>query len=162
MAEMKTKVTEIDPYDFIKKVDGEEKRKDSEELIRLMSKATGKPPKMWGGTIVGFGKHRYKYASGREGEICLTGFSPRKPSLVLYLGPGLEDKKLMSRLGKHKRGKGCLYITKLADVDQAVLKELIAKSVAEMRKRYDCDGVLLTAENSNRATVGALYDRAPS
>jgi hypothetical protein len=139
MAENKTKVTEVDPYDFIRGVDGEEKRKDSEELIRLMSKATGKPPKMWGPTIVGFGKYRYRYESGREGEICLTGFSPRKPSLVLYVGPALEDEKLMSRLGKHKTGKGCLYIKKLADVDRAVLKQLIAKSVAEMRKRYDCD-----------------------
>jgi hypothetical protein len=139
MAENKTKVTEVDPYDFIKTVDSEEKRKDSEELIRLMSKATGKPPRMWGGTIVGFGKYRYKYGSGREGEICMTGFSPRKPSLVLYIGPALEDKKLMDRLGKHKTGKGCLYIKKLADVDRAVLKELIVKSVEEMRKRYDCD-----------------------
>jgi hypothetical protein len=104
-----------------------------------MSKATGKPPKMWGGTIVGFGKRRYQYATGREGEMCLTGFSPRKSSLVLYLGPGLDDEKLMSRLGKHKRGKGCLYINKLEDVDRAVLKELIAKSVAEMRERYDCE-----------------------
>jgi hypothetical protein len=139
MAENKTKVTEVDPYDFIGKVDGEHKRKDSEQLIRLMSKATGKPPKMWGGSIVGFGKRRYKYENGRDGEICLTGFSPRKPNLVLYLGPGLDDEKLTSRLGKHKRGKGCLYINKLADVDQAVLEKLIEKSVAEMRKRYDCD-----------------------
>jgi hypothetical protein len=139
MAENKTKVTEIDPYDFIKKVDSEEKLKDSEELIRLMSKATGKPPKMWGTSIVGFGKYRYKYESGREGEICLAGFSPRKPSVVLYLGTVLENTKLMSRLGKYKTGKGCLYIKKLADVDRAVLKQLIEESVAEMRKRYDCD-----------------------
>lgn len=139
MAENKTKITEVDPYDFIKKVESAEKRKDAEELIQIMSKATGKPPQMWGPTIVGFGKYHYKYASGREGEICMTGFSPRKPSLVLYIGPALEDKKLMDRLGKHKTGKGCLYIKKLADVDRAVLKELIVKSVEEMRKRYDCD-----------------------
>ena len=139
MAENKTKVTAIDPHDFIKQVDDQEKRQDSEELIKLMSKVVGKPPKMWGPTIVGFGKYRYKYATGLEGEICLTGFSPRKPSLVLYIGPGLGDKELMSRLGKHKRGKGCLYIKKLADVDRAVLKELIVKSVTEMRKRYECD-----------------------
>src|SRR5215510_4410404 len=132
MAENKTKATEVDPYDFIKKVDSEEKRKDSEELVGLMSSVTGKPPKMWGPTIIGFGKYHYKYESGREGEICLTGFSPRKPSLVLYIGPGLEDKKLMSRLGKYKTGKGCLYIKKLADIDRAVLKELVAKSVEEM------------------------------
>jgi hypothetical protein len=139
MAENKTKITEVDPYDFIKKVESAEKRKDAEELIQIMSKATGKPPQMWGPTIVGFGKYHYKYASGREGEICMTGFSPRKPSLVLYIGPALEDKKLMDRLGRHKTGKGCLYIKKLADVDRAVLKELIVKSVAEMRERYDCD-----------------------
>ena len=139
MAENKTKTTGVDPQEFIEKVDGEEKRKDAEELLRLMSKVTGKPPKMWGATIIGFGKYHYKYESGREGEICMTGFSPRKPSLVLYLGPGLEDKKLLARLGKHKVGKGCLYINKLADIDRAVLKELVVKAVAEMRKRYDCD-----------------------
>jgi hypothetical protein len=139
MAENKTKVTEINPRDFIKKVDSEEKRKDAEELVRLMSAATGKPAKMWGPSIVGFGKYHYKYESGREGDMCLTGFSPREPSLVLYLGDVMNDEKLMSRLGKHKRTKGCLYIKKLADVDSAILKQLITKSVAETRKRYDCD-----------------------
>ena len=139
MAENKTKATDVNPQEFIDKVNGEEKRKDAEELVRLMSKVTGKPPKMWGPTIIGFGKYHYKYESGGEGEICMTGFSPRKPSLVLYLGPVLEDRKLLARLGKHKVGKGCLYINKLADVDRAVLKELVVKAVAEMRKRYDCD-----------------------
>jgi hypothetical protein len=139
MAENKTKVTEVDPHDFIKKVDGAEKQKDSEELIRMMSRATGKPPKMWGPTIVGFGKYHYKYESGREGDMCLTGFSPRKPSLVLYIGAALKDSKLMARLGKYKVAGSCLYIKKLADIDRAVLKELIAKAVAEMRRRYDCD-----------------------
>jgi hypothetical protein len=139
VAENKTKATAVDPHDFVKQVDSEEKRKDAEELIRLMSKVTGKPPKMWGPTIIGFGKYHYKYESGREGDMCMAGFSPRKPSLVLYIGPALEDEKLMSRLGKYKVGKGCLYIKKLADVDRAVLKELVVKSVAEMRKRYECD-----------------------
>jgi hypothetical protein len=139
MAENKTKATTVDPHAFINQVEDEQKRKDSKELVRLMSEVTGKPPKMWGPTIVGFGKYRYKYDSGREGEICLTGFSPRKPSLVLYLGPGLEDKDLMSRLGKHKTGKSCLYIKKLDDIDRTVLKKLVVQSVAEMRKRYDCD-----------------------
>jgi hypothetical protein len=139
MAENKTKVTEVNPRDFIRKVESEEKRKDSEELVRLMSEITGKPPKMWGPSIIGFGKYRYKYESGREGEICMTGFSPRKPSLVLYVGPGLEDKQLMSRLGKYTTGKGCLYIKGLSEVDRDVLKKLLVKSVAEMRKRYDCD-----------------------
>ena len=139
MAENKTQPTAVDPYEFIKQVDDPQKRKDSEELIALMKKITGKPPKMWGPTIVGFGKYHYKYDSGREGEICLTGFSPRKPNLVLYVGPGMEDEKLMARLGKHKRGKGCLYIRKLEDIDRKVLHEVVVKSVAEMRKRYVCD-----------------------
>jgi hypothetical protein len=139
LAENKTKATAVDPHDFISQVDDEQKRKDSEELIRLMSKVTGKPPKMWGPSIVGFGKYRYKYESGREGEICMAGFSPRKPNLVLYLGLALENKNLMSRLGKYKTGKSCLYIKKLDDIDRAVLKELVVTSVAEMRRRYSCD-----------------------
>ena len=139
MAENKTQPTAVDPCEFIQQVDDPQKRKDSEELIALMKKVTGKPPKMWGPTIVGFGKYHYKYESGREGEICITGFSPRKPNLVLYVGPGMEDEKLMARLGKHKRGKGCLYIRKLEDIDRKVLHEVVVKSVAEMRKRYVCD-----------------------
>ncbi len=139
MAENKTKVTAIDPHDFIAQVDSEQKRKDSEELIALMKKATGKPPKMWGPTIVGFGKYHYKYESGREGEICMVGFSPRKPSLVLYVGGVMEDEALMARLGKHKRGHSCLYIKKLDDIDRKVLSEVVTRSVAEMRKRYVCD-----------------------
>jgi hypothetical protein len=139
MAENKTKATEVDPQEFIRNLDSEESRRDSDELVRLMSKVTGKPPRMWGPTIIGFGTYYYKYESGREGEMCMTGFSPRKPSLVLYLGSVLEDRKLMDGLGKHKTGKGCLYIKRLADVDLAVLENLIAKSVAEMRKRYECD-----------------------
>ena len=139
MAENKTKPTAVDPYEYIKQVDDERKRKDSAELIALMKKVTGKPPKMWGPSIIGFGTYHYKYDSGREGDVCLTGFSPRKPSLVLYIGPVLEDKKLMARLGAYKVGKGCLYIKKLDDIDREVLKELVVKSVAEMRKRYVCD-----------------------
>jgi hypothetical protein len=134
MAENKTKPAALDPYAFIKKVGDEGQRKDSEELITMMQKATRQPPVMWGPSIVGFGKLRYKYESGREGEICLVGFSPRKPSLVLYLGSVIQDKDLMARLGKHKIGKGCLYIKRLDDVDRKVLKELVAKSVAERRK----------------------------
>jgi len=139
LAENKTKATTVDPNDFIARVDSEQKRKDSEELIALMKKVTGKPPKMWGPTIIGFGKYHYKYDSGREGEICMVGFSPRKPNLVLYVGPGMEDEALMARLGKHKRGKGCLYINKLDDIDRKVLSEVVTRSVAEMRKRYVCD-----------------------
>jgi len=139
MAQLKTVSTEIDPFDFIERVDDDQKQKDAKELIALMKKITGKPPKMWGPSIIGFGKYRYKYESGREGEICMTGFSPRKPNLVLYLGHVLENKELMAKLGKHKTSKSCLYIKKLDDIDRGVLKKLVEWSVKEMRKRYDCD-----------------------
>ena len=91
---------------------------------------------MWGPSIVGFGAVHYKYESGREGDICLTGFAPRASGLVLYLGPVIEDAKLMAKLGKHKTGKGCLYIGKLDDVDRKVLRRVIEKAVADSRKRY--------------------------
>jgi hypothetical protein len=90
---------------------------------------------MWGTSIVGFGQYQYKYASGREGESLLTGFSPRKQNLVLYLGPGIENKSLMTKLGKHKTGKGCLYLTRLDDVDRSVLRTLVEESVAIMQKQ---------------------------
>ena len=134
--ENKTKQTSVSPASFIKQIEGEQKRNDSNELVALMKRITGKPPKMWGPSIVGFGTYHYKYESGREGDMPLTGFSPRKPSLVLYLGPGMQDAKLLARLGKHKVSKGCMYINKLHDVDRDVLREIVEKSVAEMRKRY--------------------------
>jgi len=129
----KTKVTEVDPRKFIDKVKSDVKRKDGHELVALMQDITGAPPKMWGPSIIGFGSRHYAYASGNEGETCLTGFSPRSGALVVYLGPGIENEKLMAKLGKHKRGKGCLYINKLDDVDRAVLRKLIEYSVAELR-----------------------------
>ena len=95
----------------------------------MMRTATGESPKMWGSGIVGFGTSHFVYDSGRDGDICLVGFSTRKPSLVLYLGKALQNASLMSRLGKHTVGKGCLYIKTLDDVDRDVLRELIAKTV---------------------------------
>ena len=139
MATNKTVPTTIDPYDFINQVEDATKRKDSEELIAMMQKVTRKPPKMWGPSIIGFGTYHYKYESGREGDMCMTGFSPRKPALVLYIGAILQDKELMGKLGKYKMGKGCLYIKRLDDIDRKVLKQLVVNSVAEMRKRYVCD-----------------------
>jgi len=139
MAEIKTKLTEVSPAAFIDKVDNEQRRKDGHELVALMKKVTGKPAKMWGPSIVGFDQYHYKYATGHEGDMPITGFSPRKQSLVLYLGPGLEDTKLLSKLGKHKVGKGCLYINKLDDVDRDLLRELVTKSVEKMRKLYPSD-----------------------
>ena len=132
---MKTVARTADPIAFIDKVKNEVKRKDSHELVAMMRDITGEPPKMWGPSIVGFGLYQYVYASGHAGEICLTGFSPRSGAIVVYLGPGLENDKLMAKLGKHKRGKGCLYINKLDDVDRAVLRKLIEHSIAELRKR---------------------------
>jgi len=129
MAKNKTKPTKVSAAAFIAKVASEQQRKDSKELIAMMREITGEPPKMWGPSIVGFGTHHYKYQSGREGEICLTGFSPRKPSLVLYIGEALQDATIMSKLGKYTTGKGCLYIKKLDDVDREVLRMLVTKSV---------------------------------
>jgi hypothetical protein len=129
----KTKVTEVDPRKFIDKVESDVKRKDGHELLALMQDITGAPPKMWGPSIIGFGTYHYAYASGHEGDTCLTGFSPRSGALVIYLGPGIENDKLMAKLGKHKRGKGCLYINKLDDVDRGVLRRLIEHSVAQLR-----------------------------
>jgi hypothetical protein len=131
----KTAATEKDPIAFIDAVKSEVKRKDSHELVAMMQDITGTPPKMWGPSIVGFGQYRYKYDTGREGDMCLTGFSPRTGAIVVYLGPGIENAKLMAKLGKHKHGKGCLYINKLDDVDRAVLRKLIEYSVAQLRKR---------------------------
>jgi hypothetical protein len=136
MAENKTKPTTISPATFIARVDDERRRKDCRELIAMMRDVTGQPPKMWGPGIVGFDQYHYKYDSGREGDILLTGFSPRKQALVLYLGPSLANKRLMTKLGKHKVGGGCLHLKSLEDVDRGVLRMLVEESVATLRKRY--------------------------
>jgi hypothetical protein len=132
---IKTVASSADPLAFIDKVRSEVKRKDSHELVAMMQELTGAPPKMWGPSIIGFGEYHYVYESGREGDICLTGFSPRSGAIVVYLGPGIENEKLMAKLGKHKHGKGCLYINRLDDVDRGVLRKLIEHSIAELRKR---------------------------
>jgi hypothetical protein len=126
-----TVATHADPVAFIEKVPNATKRKDSHELVAMMQSITGEPPKMWGPSIVGFGAYHYVYESGREGAICLTGFSPRSGALVVYLGLGLENDKLMAKLGKHKRGNGCLYVNKLDDVDRGVLRKLVEHSIAQ-------------------------------
>src|SRR5687768_9427387 len=111
MAENKTKATDADVYEFINNVPDERKRQDSLDLVELMREVTGEEPKMWGSSIVGFGSYHYKYASGREGDAALTGFSPRKQNLTLYITAGFEQyDDLMQKLGKHTTGKSCLYI----------------------------------------------------
>ena len=136
MAENKTKRTAVNPQSFIELISNEQRRSDCLELIGLMQEITGHPPRMWGPSIVGFDQYHYTYESGREGDMLLTGFSPRKQDLVLYLGPGLDNKGLLAKLGKHKAGKGCLYVKRLDDVSRPVLRDLIEKSVAAMRKRH--------------------------
>ena len=127
MAENKTQVTGASADDFLAAVEHPVRRQDGQRLRDLMAELTGQEPEMWGPTIVGFGRVHYRYASGREGDTAAVGFSPRKASLSLYgLTNAPESAALLSRLGKHKTGAGCLYITKLADVDEPVLAELIS------------------------------------
>lgn len=134
MAELKTKPTIASVSEFLDAIEDDERRRDCLAVAKIMKKATGAEPKMWGPSIIGFGDHHYKYESGRELDWFLTGFSPRKNDLTLYIMPGFaryED--LMAKLGKHKTGKSCLYIKRLADVDQTVLRTLVEDSVKHMR-----------------------------
>jgi hypothetical protein len=134
MAELKTKKTDSSVNTFLESIDDEQKKKASYVILDLMKEVTGAEPKMWGESIVGFGEYHYKYASGREGDWLITGFSPRKQSLTLYLTYGFEEHKdLLSRLGKYKTGKACLYIKRLEDINQTVLKELVQRSVEKMK-----------------------------
>ena len=130
MAELKTKKSDDSVAKFIDAIPDEQKREDSWKIHSLMKKLTGHEPAMWGTSIIGFGPHRYRYSTGREGDWFATGFSPRKQNLTLYLTGGFEGfDKIMSRLGKFKTGKGCLYINKLSDVDEKVLEELVKASI---------------------------------
>ena len=137
MAENKTKPTDADVKAFIEAVDHEKKRADAWRMLEIMKDVTGMEPKMWGPSIIGFGSYHYKYESGREGDSLLTGFSPRKAKMSLYITSGFERyDDLMSRLGKFKTGKSCLYVNKLEDINEDVLRELIAVSVAHMKENY--------------------------
>lgn len=134
MAENKTKATDASVKSYLSSIEDETRRKDCEALSDLMAKATNEQPKMWGTSIVGFGSYQYKYESGREGASALVGFSSRKGDITLYLASGFPgQEELLSRLGKHKTGKGCLYIRKLSDVDLNVLEQLVVDSVAQRR-----------------------------
>ncbi len=127
--ELKTKVNDASVSDFLNKVEPEQKRLDAFEILDIMKEVTGHEPKMWGGSIIGFGQYHYKYASGQEGDFLATGFSPRKAKHSLYIMGGIENyPELMSKLGKFKNGKSCLYINKLADIDKETLRELIKTS----------------------------------
>lgn len=136
MSELKTKVTDASVEDFLNSVENEQARKDCFEISKMMEAVTKAKPKMWGASIVGFGSYHYIGKSGREGDWMLTGFSPRKQNLTLYLMHGFDSEKdLLQRLGKHKTSMGCLYIKKLDDVDRKVLKELVAASVKKTKSQ---------------------------
>ncbi len=131
---MKTVKNENSVTAFLNSVEHDKRREDSFEILKLMTEISGEEPAMWGDSIIGFGNYTYEYKSGRTGEWMYVGFSPRKQNLTLYIMDGFDGHaKLLSKLGKHKLGKACLYINKLEDVDQDVLKELIQKSVAHMK-----------------------------
>ena len=137
MAKNKTTETDNSVIDFINAVADEKKRIDAFELVKLMKEETGFDAKMWGAGIVGFGSYHYKYDSGHEGDAPLVGFSPRKDAISLYLDPSLENKEeLLSQFGKHKAGKGCIYIKKIADIDVQTLKKMISLSVENLTKTY--------------------------
>ena len=137
MAANKTTETQDSVTDFINAVESEVKRNDSFELLKIMQETTGFEPKMWGPSIIGFGSYHYKYASGHEGDAPLTGFSPRKDAISLYLNPVFENKEeLLLKFGKHKAGKGCIYIKKLADIDMEILKKIILLSIQYTQNLY--------------------------
>lgn len=137
MAELKTKPTGVAVDAFLDAVPDPQRREDARKVRAMMERLSGEPAAMWGPSIVGFGTYHYKYDSGHEGDMARIGFSPRARELVLYvLGCFPRNQTLMDRLGKHKTGKSCLYIKRLADVDLDVLEELVAESLDYMREKY--------------------------
>ena len=143
MAEAKTQVTDVDPGDFLASVEPEQKREEARQLDALFQRVTGEKPRMWGPSIIGYGSYRTTYASGRDVHWMRTGFSPRKAKHSLYLMGGYCDPEtgekhagMLERLGKHSRGKSCLYVNKLADIDLDVLEEMVRNDWAEMNRRY--------------------------
>ncbi len=136
MAENKTKPTEASVAAYFAAIEDDARREDCEALARLMTKVSKQKPTMWGTAIVGFGRYHYRYESGREGDMCLLGFSSRKGDISIYgLGDFPAKDKLLAKLGKHKVGKGCLYVRRLGDVDTKVLEELLVGSLAERERQ---------------------------
>ena len=135
MTELKTKPTDKSVEQYLKKVENPTKREDSFKILELMKEVTKEEPVMWGDSIIDFGTYHYKYASGREGDWFLVGFSPRKQNLVIYLMTGFEKhQNLLKNLGKYKTGKSCLYVNKLKDINIQSLRELILKSVKHLKE----------------------------
>jgi hypothetical protein len=142
MAETKTKETGESVETFLGSIQDEQRRRDAGVFLDLMKRITGESPKMWGDSMVGFGRYHYKYESGHEGDTFLTGFAPRKNEFSIYLNgtyfPGMDAKRqhLLDRLGKHRMGKACLYVKRASDIDLEVLEELVAMGIDELRKHY--------------------------
>jgi hypothetical protein len=137
MGGVNTKLEDASAADFIAAIEPAERRANAETVAAMMARLSGEPPRMWGGSMVGFGRYRYQYDSGRKGEMFRIGFGSRKAALVLYVMDGFpRHAELLARLGKHSTGKSCLYVKKLADLDLGVLEALIAESLAAMRTKY--------------------------
>ena len=133
----KTKATEVDPADFIGAIEHDTRREDAQTLVELMGRLSGFEAKMWGPTMIGFGRYHYEYDTGREGDWFMVGFSPRKSNQVIYLMPGYQNfEDQLARLGKHKIGKSCLYINKLADVDLSVVEEMVQYTLDLLHENY--------------------------
>ena len=140
MAELKTRQNNQSVASFIQSIEDPVKRKDCESLKRLMAKITRKRAKMWGDSIIGFGSYHYKYNSGREGDYFVTGFSPRKQNLTIYIMPGFSQyRQKLEKIGKHKTSVSCLYVKTLEQLDMELLSEIITDSVSRMKKMYPCD-----------------------
>ncbi|HEY1547407.1 MAG TPA: DUF1801 domain-containing protein [Kofleriaceae bacterium] len=143
---MKTVPTKITPASFITKLGDAKRRADANALVKIFARATGEPATMWGTSIIGFGSYHYRYASGREGDMCIAGFSPRASAFAIYvLSNAKTETALLGKLGKHDRGKGCLYIKQLADVDAKILEQLVRTSSAHTRATQEC-GICVEAK----------------
>lgn len=137
-SENKTKATHVNPRAYVAAVEHKTRKADAEVLLDFFARITGMTAKMWGPTLIGYGSYHYKYESGREGDMLITGFSPRKANLVFYIMPGYQDlSEMLARLGKHKIGKSCLYINKLADIDMDVLEEIVRFGLTYIRENYE-------------------------
>ena len=139
MAELKTRPNKASVRQYIASLESDVRKSESKQIFALMRRVTGHRAKMWGESIVGFGSYHYMYESGREGDWLLTGFSPRKQNMTIYVMNGFSDyKKLLAKLGKHKHSKSCLYLPRVENVDLGILEEIVTRSVAHMRRSYDC------------------------
>ncbi|MCB0998079.1 MAG: DUF1801 domain-containing protein [Acidimicrobiales bacterium] len=141
MSENVTRPTTVDPLRYVADIEHDGRRADAETMLELMGRVTGWAPRMWGPSIIGYGRYRYRLASGKESESLATGFSPRAANLVVYIVPGYDDLDLeLARLGKHRIGKSCLYVKRLADIDLDVLETIVRRGLDSLRQHHDVAG----------------------